>query len=125
MANSISRQLVAMLFKGTQVGRTWRHIPILVLLLTDWRGAHFYVLYTRPPVVLIRPPAALRWEVGPTTTHWRPVQTYPNVDPCLADMAVRRAEETWTTTDADGTLTLVVAQYACLRNDLDPNRARP
>jgi hypothetical protein len=125
MANRIPRQLIAAFSKGTQVLPARRHAPILLLLLGAWLGAHFYVLYTRPPVVMSLPPAALRWEIMPATAHWRPVQTYPSITPCLADMAARRAEETWTTTEADGTITRVIAQYVCLRNDLDPNRARP
>jgi hypothetical protein len=93
-----------------------------LLLLTVWLGAKFYVLYTRPPVMMTLRPATLRWEVTPATTLWRPVQTYSSIDPCLADMAVRRAAETRTTTGADGTVTMVVAQYACLQNDIDPNK---
>lgn len=95
---------------------------VLLSLLTTWLGAHFYVLYTRSPVTMTRRALALQWSVTPVSTYWRPVQTYTVVDPCLADMEARRTAESWTTTNADGTVTVVEAQYVCLRNDLDPNR---
>jgi len=97
-------------------------VPAFPLRLTTWLGAHFYVLYTRPPVSMTRRPLGLRWTVTPTSTYWRPVQTYPEVTPCLADMDARRTAESWTATSVEGTVTMVVAQYVCLRNDLDPNR---
>lgn len=92
------------------------------LLFTTWLGANFYVLYTRPPVTMTRRPLALQWTVTQPSTYWRPVQTYLEVAPCLADMDAQRTVESWTTTSAGGAVTMVVAQYVCLRNDLDPNR---